>query len=147
MAKTAAAKPKAGAGKKTAKKKASAKAPTKAAAKPRKASAGKAKPEPKPTQARQRASGDRQPPHGAADAVIKLLESPLVVDLIAVGATAALAAIAEKRFGRRDDDQAASRSAIKAAGKAAAAAMGRRIASEAEEIMKASKAPKGGAKS
>lgn len=143
MVKTAAAKPKAGAGKKTVRKKSSAKAP----AKPRKASAGKAKPEPKPTQTGQRATGDRKPAQGAGDAVIKLLESPLVVDLIAVGATAALAAIAEKRFGRRDDDQAASRSAIKAAGKAAAAAIGRRIASEAEEIMKASKAPKGGAKS
>ena len=39
----------------------------------------------------------------AADALFKLIESPLVADLLAVGATAALAAIAESRFSRKDD--------------------------------------------
>lgn len=87
---------------------------------------------------------ERQNQNNAADAVIKLLESPLVVDLIAVGATAALAAIAEQRFGSRRDEPGQSQSTAKAAGKAAAAAMGRRIASEVEEILKASKEAKAG---
>lgn len=138
MAKKASAKAGSGERKRTgsARKPAAAKATRpKAATKP----AARAKAKPKTEQQQQQ--------HGAADALIKLLESPLVVDLIAVGATAALAAIAEKRFGRRDeDDAAASKSAAKAAGKAAAAAMGRRISSEVEEILKASKKPTGDAK-
>jgi hypothetical protein len=81
----------------------------------------------------------------AADALFKLIESPLVADLLAVGATAALAAIAESRFGRKDDAGRKSSKALKAAGKAAAAAMGRRLTTEVEEIRKASKA-KGAAK-
>ena len=81
----------------------------------------------------------------AADALFKLIESPLVADLLAVGATAALAAIAESRFSRKDDVGRKSSKALKAAAKAAAAAMGRRLSSEVDEIRKASKA-KGAAK-
>ena len=81
----------------------------------------------------------------ASDAVRKLLESPLVADLLAVGATAALAAIAEHGFGGKGHTKGTGK-AIKQAGKAAATAMGRRLGSEFEEIKKASAKAKGGAK-
>jgi hypothetical protein len=73
------------------------------------------------------------------DALLKLLESPLVADLLAVGATAALSAVAESRFSRRDDGHKSSRT-VKNAGKAAAAAMGRRLNEEMEAIREAAKA-------
>ncbi len=84
-----------------------------------------------------RASGN-QPT--AADALLKLLESPLVADLLAVGATAALAAIAEHRSSRRSGSDAGAKRAVKEAGKAAAVAIGRRLSTEFEEIKKAGKA-------
>jgi len=80
----------------------------------------------------------------ASDAVRKLLESPLVADLLAVGATAALAAIAEHGFGGKGEGKRTSK-AMKQAGKAAATAMGRRLSSEFEEIRKASAKAKDGA--
>jgi hypothetical protein len=75
------------------------------------------------------------------DALIKLLQSPLVIDLLAVGATAALAAITEQRSSRAQGamDTRGSKRVLKAAGKAAAAAVGRRIATEFDEIKAASK--------
>jgi hypothetical protein len=75
------------------------------------------------------------------DALIKLLQSPLVIDLLAVGATAALAAITESRSSRAQSamDARGSKKVLKAAGKAAAAAVGRRIATEFDEIKAASK--------
>ena len=73
------------------------------------------------------------------DALIKLLQSPLVIDLLAVGATAALAAITESRSSRTQDVVGNSKKTLKAAGKAAAAAVGRRIQNEFEEITAASK--------
>ena len=82
----------------------------------------------------------------AADALFKLIESPLVADLLAVGATAALAAIAESRFSRKDDVGKKSSKALKAAAKAAAAAMGRRLSTEVDEIRKAATKSRGGAK-
>ncbi len=75
----------------------------------------------------------------AGDAVIKLLQSPLVADLLAVAATAALAAIAEQRFSGASSRKKAAGRAVKAAGVAAAAAIGRRLSEEFEEIKKASK--------
>ena len=56
------------------------------------------------------------------DALIKLLQSPLVIDLLAVGATAALAAITEQRSSRAQGamDTRGSKKVLKAAGKAAA---------------------------
>ena len=72
------------------------------------------------------------------DALVKLLQSPLVIDLLAVGATAALAAITETRTSRAQGGQKSGRT-VKAAGKAAAAAIGRRLASEFEEIRSASR--------
>ena len=75
------------------------------------------------------------------DALFKLLQSPLVIDLLAVGATAALAAITETRSSRTQGamDSRGSKKVLKAAGKAAAAAVGRRIATEFDEIKAASK--------
>ena len=87
-----------------------------------------------------KASSDKS----AGEAVRKLLESPLVADLLAVGATAALAAIAEHGFGGKGEGKRTGK-AIKQAGKAAATAMGRRLGSEFEEIKKASAKAKGGA--
>jgi hypothetical protein len=74
----------------------------------------------------------------AGDALKKLIESPLVADLLAVGATAALAAIAGRELG----GTGGSGNAVKAAGKAAAAAMGQRLSTEVEEIRSASRAKK-----
>ena len=73
------------------------------------------------------------------DALIKLLQSPLVIDLLAVGATAALAAITESRSNRTQGAVGTNKKTLKAAGKAAAAAVGRRIANEFDEIRTASK--------
>jgi hypothetical protein len=89
-------------------------------------------------------SGSGSSTGGAAgEAFIKLLQSPLVADLLAVAATAALAALAEHGFTSRSGDQAArgrrAGKAVKEAGKAAAAAIGRRLSTEFEEVRKASK--------
>lgn len=83
----------------------------------------------------------------AGEAFVALLQSPLVADLVAVAATTALATLAEHGFSNRGAEGGAKRTgkAVKAAGKAAAAAVGRRLSDEIEEIKKASKA-KGGAK-
>jgi len=90
-------------------------------------------------QKRERASSsDSSTSETIVDALLKLLESPLVADLLAVGATAALSAVAESRFSRRDDGHKSSRT-VKNAGKAAAAAMGRRINEELEAIRSAAK--------
>jgi hypothetical protein len=70
----------------------------------------------------------------AVDALIKLLQSPLVIDLLAVGATAALAAITESRSSRAQGAVGNNKKTFKAAGKAAAAAVGRRLATEIDEI-------------
>jgi len=86
---------------------------------------------------------------GISEALIKLLQSPLVADLLAVAATAALAALAEHGFSQRGagpnpGSKRAGR-AVKEAGKAAVAAMGRRIGNEFQEIRAASKSAKGAA--
>ena len=73
------------------------------------------------------------------DALIKLLQSPLVIDLLAVGATAALAAITEHRSTRAQGAVGNSKKALKEAGKAAATAVGRRLSTEFDEIRSASK--------
>lgn len=115
------------------------------AAKPKKASkSGKAKGKGSKAQSgAKRADEGRSRSSGAGDAIVKILESPLMVDLIAVGATAALAAIAEHRFGR-DSEEKGTAQAAKSAGKAAAAAVGRRLTSEIQEIVKSTRAAKDG---
>lgn len=92
-----------------------------------------------------RSSGSRRSSGGSqdsmGDAFIKLLQSPLVAELVAVAATAALAALAEQGFSSRGDSTRGARAgkAVKEAGKAAAAAVGRRLSSEIDEIKKAAK--------
>jgi hypothetical protein len=95
-------------------------------------------------------SGDEPELDGIGDAFIKLLQSPLVAELVAVAATAALAALAEQGFSNRGGGggttgKRAGR-AVKTAGAAAAAAVGRRLNTEIEEIRRAAKESKGGAK-
>jgi hypothetical protein len=78
---------------------------------------------------------------GIGDALIKLMQSPLVAELVAVAATAALASLAEHGFASGGGGSRGKRAgkAVKEAGKAAAAAIGRRIGNEFEEIRKAAK--------
>jgi hypothetical protein len=75
-------------------------------------------------------AGGRSKAKDAADALWKLAEHPLVGELLAIGATAAVAAIAE---GSGKGKKKASSKAVKAAGKAAAAAIGARLISEFAE--------------
>ena len=84
-------------------------------------------------------SSRSQPEMG--EAFIKLLQSPLVAELVAVAATAALAALAEHGFSTAGEVSRGKRAgkAVKQAGKAAAAAVGRRLANEIDEIRKAAK--------
>jgi hypothetical protein len=87
-----------------------------------------------------RQAGEGDDSGGAGEAFIKLLQSPLVAELLTVAATAALAALAEQGFSRSAaGDQRRAGRAVKAAGKAAATAIGRRLATEVDEIRKAAK--------
>jgi hypothetical protein len=92
-------------------------------------------------------SGGRSSDAGIGDGFVKLLQSPLVAELVAVAATAALAALAEHGFTSAGGSRGKrAGKAVKQAGKAAAAAVGRRLSNEIDEIKKAAKASKGGAK-
>jgi len=77
----------------------------------------------------------------ASDAFIKLLQSPLMAELVAVAATAALAALAQHGFTSGGGGNRGKRAgkAVKEAGKAAAAAVGKRLGTEIDEIRKAAK--------
>lgn len=91
-------------------------------------------------------SGGRRSSDNYGDALIKLLQSPLVAELVAVAATAALASLAEHGFASGSGSRGKrAGKAVKEAGKAAASAIGRRIGNEFDEIRKATKA-KGDAK-
>ena len=83
--------------------------------------------------------GARKVAGDAADALWKLADHPLVGELLAVGATAAVVALAE---GGLSGKKKASARAVKTAGKAAAAAIGARLISEFTEIKKPSKPAK-----
>jgi hypothetical protein len=106
------------------------------------------------SRSRQSSSRDRQggstKSADAGEAFIKLLQSPLVADLLAVAATAALATLAEQGFTSRSSGGGSrgkrAGKAVKEAGKAAASAIGRRLGTEFDEIRKSSKAAKGRAK-
>ena len=112
-------------------------------------SKGGAKKKPKSTALVQRSDSDRQSGEerrsgdNMGEAFIKLLQSPLAAELVAVAATAALAALAEHGFtsGVGSRGKRAGK-AVKEAGKAAAAAVGRRLGNEIDEIKKAAKASK-----
>jgi hypothetical protein len=87
-------------------------------------------------------SSDEPELDGMGDAFIKLLQSPLVADLIAVAATAALAALAEHGFSSRGASNGSGKragKAVKEAGKAAASAVGRRLGNELDEIREAAR--------
>ena len=75
------------------------------------------------------------------DMLWKLAEHPLVGELIAVGATAAVAAIAEQSIARegKGKKKLASNTAVIAAGTAAAAAIGQRLINEFTDIKKVTK--------
>lgn len=68
-----------------------------------------------------------------------LLDHPLVAELLAVGAMAAVSAIAEHGVKSRNKEIKKGSKVVKTAGKAAAAAMGKRLMTEFDEIRKASK--------
>ena len=109
----------------------------KAAAKP----AAKAKPRAaaRPKAAPRRATAQTS---GGFD-IVKLIDHPLVADLLAVGAMAAVAAIADHHVRTRTGEtESGSSKAVKAAGKAAAAAVGKRLMTEVDAVRAASK-PKG----
>ena len=69
-------------------------------------------------------SSDRR---SAFESLAKLADHPMVADLLAAGAVAAVAAIAEQQLGK---DRPASSKMVKSAGKAAAAAIGKKLMSE-----------------
>jgi len=74
------------------------------------------------------------------EALSKLIEHPLVVELLSVGAIAAVAAIADHNVKTRTGEgKKGSARALKAAGRAAADAIGKRLSSEVDEIRKAAK--------
>jgi hypothetical protein len=75
--------------------------------------------------------------------VTKLIDHPLVADLLAVGAMAAVAAIADHNVKTRtgEADKGSSK-AVRAAGKAAASAIGKRLLTEVDAIRNTAKAPK-----
>ena len=75
----------------------------------------------------------------ASEALMKLIESPLMADLLTVAATAALAAIAGGRLRGAVDPDGRPSSAVRAAAKAALAAIGRRLAQEVDEIREAAR--------
>jgi len=90
---------------------------------------------------RRSSGGRRESDAGMGDAFIKLLQSPLAAELVAVAATAALAALAEHGFTTNGGSRGKrAGKAVKGAGKAAAAAVGRRLGNEIDEIRKAAKA-------
>ena len=100
---------------------------------------------------RRSSEGGRRASDTPGEAFIKLLQSPFVAELVAVAATAALAALG--RAGLQQPRQAAAERRASGRGgrsrppvSAAAAAVGRRLNTEIEEIRRAAKESKGGAK-
>jgi hypothetical protein len=76
--------------------------------------------------------------HSGYDALIKLADHPLVADLLAVGAMAAVAAIAGDKSKLGATGRTTSKS-VKDAGKAAATAIGQRLLDEYKGIKKTAK--------
>ena len=90
-----------------------------------------------------RRQGSRRSSDSFGDALIKLLQSPLVAELVAVAATAALGALAQEGVGGKASGGKRAGNAVKRAGKAAAKAIGDRLTTEVDEIKKAAKAKRG----
>jgi len=94
------------------------------------------KPSPRP-QAKARKPSRERP---STFDITKLMDHPLVADLLAVGAMAAVAAIADHNVKTRTGEtEAGSSKAVKAAGKAAATAIGKRLMTEVNAVRKTSK--------
>lgn len=74
----------------------------------------------------------------AGEALVGLLESPLVADVLAAGAAAALASFTHHSLSRRKEGGSAR--ALKDAAKAAGTAMTARLTEELDEILEAAKA-------
>lgn len=108
--------------------------PKKKTSKPAKAVTLKASP------AGDKKKGKRSRAADGLDVLWKLAEHPLVGELLAIGATAAVAAIADQGGKKKPS----SSKAAKAAGKAAAAAIGARLITEFSDtaVKKAAKATK-----
>lgn len=103
----------------------------KSAAKPSpagtKASTAKRKAASRPSSRRAESSG--------FDGLTKLIDHPLVADLLAVGAMAAVAAIADHNVKTRTGEaESRSSKVVKAAGKAAATAIGKRLMTEVDAV-------------
>jgi len=97
-----------------------------------KAATGKRKAAPRQASRRAEPSG--------FDGLAKLIDHPLVADLLAVGAMAAVAAIADHNVKTRTGEaEAGSSKVVKAAGKAAATAIGKRLMTEVDAVRGASK--------
>lgn len=110
------------------------KAKQKKASKPAKAVALRAAPKGE----RKQNSGKKSRSRDGVEALWKLVEHPLVGELLAIGATAAVAAIADGTASK--GKKHASAKAAKAAGKAAAAAIGARLIAEFAEGKQPAKA-------
>ena len=93
-----------------------------------------------------RSGAGRRSTDNYGDAFIKLLQSPLVAELVAVAATAALGALAQEGISGKGSGGKRAGNAVKRAGKAAASAIGARLSTEIDEIKKAAKNAKSGAK-
>ena len=103
-----------------------------------------AKPKTKASSGAKRKQAPRNETAGAREALVGLLETPLVAEVIAAGAAAALATLTQQALSRRADGGTAK--SLKLAAKAAATAMGTRLATEFDEIVRASKEAEGGSK-
>jgi len=90
-----------------------------------------------------RSGSGRRASDNYGDALIKLLQSPLVAELVAVAATAALGALAQEGISGKGSGGKRAGSAVKKAGKAAAKAIGDRLTTEVDEIKKAASAKRG----
>lgn len=112
--------------------KATTKAKTATAEKKKKPAKAKAKAKSGAKKAIKKVSGSNK----GYEALAKLVEHPLVIDLIAIGATAAVAALAGHRAGGKTSTGKAksSTNAVKAAGQAAAAAVGKRLMTEYKAV-------------
>ena len=93
-----------------------------------------------------RSGSGRRASDNYGDAFIKLLQSPLVAELVAVAATAALGALAQEGISGRGSGGKRAGNAVKRAGKAAAKAIGQRLTTEIDEIKRAAKGAKAAAK-
>ena len=77
--------------------------------------------------------------HSGYDALVKLADHPLVADLLAIGAMAAVSAIASDKGDKLGAKGRTTSKSVKAAGKAAATAIGQRLLDEFKEVKKTAK--------